>query len=88
MIEAVNNENLAEVLPLIRDYQAFYQVANISDEKNKRFFSQFGLSQSSGCQFLFREAGAVVGFATVYFCYTSTITEKVAVLNDLFTLPD
>lgn len=88
MIEAVNSENLSEVLPLIRRYQTFYQVADISDERNKAFFSQFGLSNSAGCQFLFREAGAVVGFATVYFSYTSTIAAKVGVLNDLFTQPE
>jgi len=88
MIEAVNSENLSEVLPLIRSYQTFYQVADISDERNKTFFSQFCLSNSAGCQFLFREGGAVVGFATVYFSYTSTIAAKVAVLNDLFTQPE
>ena len=27
-------------------------------------------------------------FATVYFSYTTSITSKVAVLNDLYTLPD
>ena len=88
MIEAVSNHNLAEVLPLIRAYQTFYKVADISDERNAAFFAQFGESSPYGCQFIFRQAGEVVGFATVYFSFTSTITAKVAVLNDLFTLPN
>ncbi|MEG3753580.1 GNAT family N-acetyltransferase [Psychromonas arctica] len=86
MIEIVSKNNIAEVLPLIRAYQEFYNVANISDSKNEEFFSQFSESNPAGCQFLYRDNGVVVGFATVYFSYASSITSKVAVLNDLFTV--
>ena len=86
MIEIVSKDNIDEVLPLIRAYQEFYSVAEISDSKNKEFFSQFGGSNPAGCQFVYRDNGAVVAFATVYFTYTSTISAKVAVLNDLYTL--
>jgi ribosomal protein S18 acetylase RimI-like enzyme len=86
VIEVVSKNNIDEALPLIRAYQEFYNVAEISDSKNKKFFSQFGESNPAGCQFVYRENGAVVGFATVYFTYTSTITAKVAVLNDLYTV--
>ena len=88
MIEMVSGHNLDEVLPLIRNYQEFYNVADISDTKNKEFFSRFGESNPAGCQFIFRENYRVVGFATVYFTYTSTIVSKVAVLSDLYTLPE
>ncbi len=87
MIEAVSDRTIEEVLPLIRKYQEFYKVADISEQKNRAFFSQFGESNPAGCQFVFRDAGVIVGFATVYFSYTSTITAKVAVLNDLYTEP-
>lgn len=88
MIEAVSNSNLVEVLSLIRAYQEFYKVSDISVERNAEFFLQFGESSPSGCQFIYRDSGNVVGFATVYFSFTSTITAKVAVLNDLYTLPN
>ncbi|WP_341707358.1 GNAT family N-acetyltransferase [Halopseudomonas sp.] len=88
MIEVVSQKNLSEVLPLIRAYQEFYNVTEISDDRNSKFFSQFGESRPSGCQFIYREAGIVVGFATVYFSFTTSITAKVAVLNDLYTLPN
>ena len=81
-IEPVSRKNISDVLPLIRAYQQFYQVANISDERNKAFFSQFGSSSPYGCQFVCHADGRAVGFTTVYFSYASTITEKVAVLND------
>lgn len=88
MIEPVSEKNIDEVLPLIRAYLEFYKVADISDVRNRKFFSQFGTSNPAGCQFVFRESGVVVGFATIYFSFTSSITAKVAVLNDLYTSPD
>ena len=39
MIEVVNHQSLAEVLPLIAQYQAFYQVADINSQRNEQFFS-------------------------------------------------
>jgi ribosomal protein S18 acetylase RimI-like enzyme len=87
MIEVVSKNNLAEVLPLIRAYQEFYKVSEISDDRNSEFFAQFGEGNPAGCQFIYREKGSVIGFATVYFSFTSTIAAKVAVLNDLYTLP-
>lgn len=88
MIEAVSKNNLEEVLPLILDYQAFYQIADRSMDKNRTFFQQFGEHNPVGCQFVFRESGRVVGFATLYFSFSSSIAEKVAVLNDLYTVPE
>lgn len=86
MIEVVSRHNLHDVLPLIRAYQAFYKVADISDERNERFFSQFGESNPAGCQFAYRDSGKVVGFATLYFSFASTTTIKVGILNDLYTV--
>lgn len=88
MIEVVSKNNLGELLPLIRAYQKFYKVADICDIKNKEFFSQFGSANPAGCQFLYRHGIEAVGFATVYFSFASTITAKVAILNDLFTVPE
>ncbi|WP_226666191.1 GNAT family N-acetyltransferase [Microbulbifer aggregans] len=88
MIEDVSESNLNELLPLIRRYQEFYGIDSICDKKNYDFFSRFGAETDIGCQFVWREAEKVVGFATVYLTFTSTITAKVAVLNDLYVLPD
>jgi len=87
-IETVTATSLEEVLPLVRQYQEFYKIVDISDERNRDFFLQFCGETASGRQFLFREAGKAVAFATVYFSFTSSIPAKVAVLNDLFTLPE
>jgi len=86
MIEMVSNNNLNEILPLIKSYQKFYKVAPIADEVNRNFFSQFNEDSSSGCQFLYRKEDKVVAFATVYFTFNSNVASKVAILNDLYVL--
>ncbi len=86
MIEDINVNNIDEALPLIREYQEFYNVQNIHDEKNKIFFSQFGIETKEGCLFAYRQDNQLVAFATVYFTYASSITSKVAIMNDLYTL--
>lgn len=88
MIEPVSKQNLEDVLPLIEAYQTFYGVTEISSHGNREFFSQFGESSPWGCQFVFREEGRVIAFATIYFTFTSTIAAKVAVLNDLYVSPN
>lgn len=87
-IEAVTSSNLHLALPMIRQYQEFYKVNNINDENNREFFSQFGPHSTSGCQFMIRHQGVIAGFATVYFSFASSIIQKVAILNDLYTLPE
>lgn len=87
MIEFVTERNFEEVLPLIRKYQEFYDVPEIDETRNRAFFSQFGEENPFGCQFLFRHEGRAVGFATVYFTFTSTIAKKVGVMNDLYVEP-
>jgi len=54
MIEVVSSKNLEEILPLIRSYQAFYNVANINDSNNHEFFSQFEEGSDTGCLFGYR----------------------------------
>ena len=88
MIERVSEKNLDELLPLIEQYQQFYDVIGMSPAWNREFFSQFGESSPLGCQFIYRQNQSPVGFSTVYFCYASTIAAKVGVLNDLYVLPE
>ena len=85
MIESIGDENLNEILPLIRRYLEFYEVTDIDDEKNRKFFSRFGSLSDEGCLFGYRKKGEMVAFATVYFSYASSIISKVAIMSDLYT---
>ncbi len=86
-IEPISEQNLEDVLPLIRRYQEFYRVADIDENRNRSFFSQFGKQSEKGCLFGYRAEGKLVAFATVYFSFSSTIAAKVAIMNDLYTEP-
>jgi len=87
VIEPVSENNLEEVLPLIRLYQEFYEIADIDDERNRSFFSRFNENGNEGCLFLYRNnKGEAVAFATVYFTYISSLPAKVGVMNDLYTI--
>lgn len=88
MIELVDNQNFEDILPLISAYQEFYRVKDISTEKNRLFFSQYNGGSDHGAQYLYREGDEAIGFATIYFTYSSAITAKVAVLNDLYIKPN
>lgn len=88
MIEAVSDKNLEEVIPLVRQYQEFYKISDISDDRNRVFFSQFSESGNDGCLFLYRNSeGIAVAFATVYFSFVSSIPARAGVMNDLYTVP-
>lgn len=88
VIEKVNQDTIDLVLPLIRAYQSFYQCSSIDDEANRAHFSQFGPASDKGCLFVYLDNGCPVGFATVYFTYSSTLPGKVGVMNDLYTVED
>ncbi len=84
MIEKVTNSNFDDVLPLIKEYQAFYGVANIDEEKNNSYFYQFVSSNKNGVLHILRVDGEAIGFTTIYNGFSSTRAEAVAVLNDLY----
>ncbi|TVZ41748.1 ribosomal protein S18 acetylase RimI-like enzyme [Alteromonadaceae bacterium 2753L.S.0a.02] len=88
MIEVVTHKNLSDVLPLVKAYQQFYQNDNISEARNRAFFSRFCDDNLRGCQFLYRETGEVAGFVTLYFTFSSQLADDVTVLNDLYVLPE
>jgi ribosomal protein S18 acetylase RimI-like enzyme len=88
-IETVSARNFELVLPLIANYQEFYQ--RIPDEAaNRRHFSQFLSGQHPlGIQFLALDSeGRALGFATLYFLPSSLAASTSCVLNDLFTVPE
>ena len=87
MIEKVTDDNFDEVLPLIKEYQEFYKVENISEDKNRSYFYQFVNNNENGILYVLRENGKAIGFTTIYKGFSSSRAEIVAVLNDLYVSP-
>jgi GNAT superfamily N-acetyltransferase len=88
MIEIVSDENFDEVLPLIRAYQDFYRVSNIDEQKNRNHFGRFLRDHSRGVLLLLRFEQTPIGFATIYYTFSSARAEEVGVLNDLYVAPE
>lgn len=87
MIEDVTSQNIEEVLPLIKEYQIFYGVEQIDEEKNRKFFSQFIQNHENGILHIYKLAHKAIGFTTIYKGFSSTRSEAIAVLNDLYIQP-
>ena len=82
-IETVTTAHFEQVLPLIADYQRFY-CASPDENRNRAHFSQFLDDHSRGVLFAALDADVVVGFATLYFPFSSVRARSVCLMNDLF----
>lgn len=89
-ITRVDEDDLADLLPLMRGYSDFYEV-DPSDE------ALLALSRAliadpdrEGLQFIARDSedGTPLGFATVYWMWSTSRAARIGVMNDLFTAPE
>jgi GNAT superfamily N-acetyltransferase len=87
-IARIDRSNFESVLPLIADYQRFYQM-DPSDDRNREFFSRYLDNDSEGILFgAFDERGVPRGFATLYFLPSSLSAAISCTFNDLYTVPE
>src|SRR5262245_24390989 len=86
-IETVTTATFEQVLPLIADYQRFYE-ATPDEARNRAHFGRFLADQSGGIQFVaLDDARQALGFATLYFPFSSISAGQYCLMNDLFTVP-
>jgi GNAT superfamily N-acetyltransferase len=86
VIEDVGEEDLGDLLPLMRAYCDFYGV-DPSDERLLALSrTLIADPEHEGVQFLARaeETGEPVGFATVFWSWSTLSASRLAVMNDLF----
>jgi len=86
-IETVTAATFELVLPLIAAYQRFYE-ATPDEARNRAHFSQFLGDHTNGIQFIALDSGAALGFATLYFPFSSVSARVTCLMNDLFTVPE
>lgn len=86
MIEEMTLENINEFLPLISKFQELYG-GDTNNEKNRSFFSRF-INSDEGVIHLYRYDGKAIGFSTIYNGFSSPHAETVAILSDLYVLPE
>jgi len=77
-------EELEELLPLIAAYQRFYEAEEIGDDRNRSFFRRFLAPSDDGLLLGARSAGRLVGYACLYWHFSSTRATESVLMNDLY----
>jgi GNAT superfamily N-acetyltransferase len=89
-IAAVDEDDLAELLPLMRAYCDFYAVAPSDDALLALSRALIADPAREGVQFIARRPadGTALGFATLFWTWSTTRGARIGVMNDLFVTPD
>ena len=84
----VTTADLPELLPLVRAYCDFYEVAPTDDALLAVSRALIADPDREGLQLLARAgSGEAVGFATVYWSWDTLIAARTGIMHDLFVVP-
>ena len=85
----VGEADLADLLPLMRAYCDFYSVSPSDDDLISLSRALIEDPTREGIQFIARgRDGTAVGFATLFWTWSTTRGKRIGVMNDLFVAPD
>ena len=87
-IAVVREGDIADLLPLMREYSEFYDVT--PDDTRLLGIARMLIAEPhEGVQFIARgDDGEALGFATVYLTWETLDAGRLAVMNDLYVAPD
>lgn len=80
--------DLEQLLPLIRGYQAFYEIATVSDEQTRSFFGAVIENTAESFIVVARTDGEMIGFATGYITVSGYLACRLVHMGDLFVKPE
>jgi len=83
-IAPIAPEEFERLLPLIAAYQRFYEVDSIDEERNRAFFRRFLAPSEDGLLLGARRDGRPVGYACLYWHFSSLEACESVLMNDLF----
>lgn len=83
-VRLTTQEDRALILPLIKGYLDFYEVAHPADEKLHDLLDTLARQPERGVQFIAELDGEPVGFATLYSTFSTLRAQHAMVMNDLF----
>lgn len=87
-ITRVREEDLPALLPLVRAYCDFYEVAPSDDALLAVSRALLADPEREGVQLLARDdADGAVGFATVYWSWDTLAAARMGIMHDLFVVP-
>ena len=82
-VEPLSKADYERVLPLIAGYQRFY-LSEPDEDRNRVFFRRFLAPSDDGLLLGAWRGDELVGFATLYWTFSSTHATEAALMNDLF----
>jgi GNAT superfamily N-acetyltransferase len=83
-IESITEEQFELLLPMIAAYQRFYEVEETDTERNRAFFSRFIAPSENGLLLGAWRADELVGYACLYWHFTSLVPAETVLMNDLY----
>jgi GNAT superfamily N-acetyltransferase len=87
-IARVAPADLPELLPLMRGYCDFYEVAPSDEELRTLAQTLLDAPETAGLQLIARDQrGAALGFATIYWSFSTLSACPIGVMNDLYVDP-
>lgn len=88
-ITRVGEGDLDDLLPLMRGYSDFYEVDPPDEALLAMSRALIADAEREGVQFIARdEDGAALGFATVFWLWSTSRAARIGLMNDLFTAPE
>jgi GNAT superfamily N-acetyltransferase len=87
-IAPIASGEFEQLLPLIAAYQRFYEVEEIDEERNRSFFHRFLAPSEVGLLLGAREGDRFLGYACLYWHFSSTLARDTVLMNDLYVEPD
>jgi GNAT superfamily N-acetyltransferase len=84
-VSRVGPADLDELLPLVRGYCDFYKVSPSDDDLLALFRALIDDPEREGVQLIARGGeGRAIGFATIYWSWSTSDASRLGVMNDLF----
>ncbi len=87
-IEPITEGQFERLLPLIADYQRFYEAERIDDERNRAFFARFIAPSEDGMLLGAWREDELIGYACLYWHFTSLVPAETVLMNDLYVDPN
>jgi len=88
VIATVTEADLDELLPLMRGYCDFYEVAPSDEALLAMSRALIADPACEGLQFIARDAqGTAIGFATIFWSWSTSHAARIGIMSDLFVAP-
>jgi GNAT superfamily N-acetyltransferase len=88
-IAPAGEADLEDLLPLLRAYCDFYEVAPSDADLLALSRALIGDPEREGLQLIARNAdGEAHGFATIFWTWSTTAASRIGVMNDLYVAPE